>query len=171
MAMNSPEAQRPDPHVPAQDEALLREATTALQAVADDRWVEIAPRILERALMASRRSRPIRATAPSGPIQISEQVIVSYLQDALDGAVAGSAVAGISVQLAGRNSFDGVLIELLVQFGLPILPLADRVRAIAADVLTTLGVDSAQIFISTAHVHVTDVTTDDPYTSNPDAEP
>lgn len=164
MAMNPTDRTRPTDDGSERDDAVLLRATEALRAVDDDRWVEVAPRVLQAALGASRRTRPVRASAASGPLQISDQVIVSYLRDALDGAVPGTAVDRITVRLAGRDTFDGLLIEMLVQYGVAVIPVADRVREIAADVLRRLGVESVEVSISTTHVHVLDVTRADPHT-------
>lgn len=164
MAMNPTDGSRPTDDGSARDDLVLSRAADALRAVDDDRWVEIAPRILQAALGASRRTRPVRATSSSGPLQISDRVIVEYLHEALDGAVPGAAVDRITVRLAGRDTFDGLLIELLVRYGVAVIPVADRVREIAAGVVRGLGVESVEVSIRTTHVHVTDVTRADPNT-------
>lgn len=151
-------------------DALFHRAADELREETDRRWVEVAPAILKVALSASRRSLPVRAHAPSGPIHVSEQVIIAYVRDALDGALPGAAVASVSVQLADRDRFDGLFIELMVQYGLAILPIADHARALAATALARLGVESDRISISTSHVHVSDVTLGDPQTTDPSAE-
>jgi hypothetical protein len=162
--MNPTDRTRPTDDGSGGDDTVLRRATEALRAVDDDRWVEIAPRILQTALGASRRTRPVRATAASGPLQISDRVIVEYLREALDGAVPGAAVDRITVRLAGRDTFDGLVIELLVRYGVAVIPVADLVREIASGVLRRLGVESVEVSIRTTHVHVVDVTRTDPNT-------
>lgn len=155
-----------------QDRALLSAAAGALRAHSDPRWVEVSSRVLNTALRATRRSQPVRALAPGGPIRVSEQVIVAYLREALDGLVPGTAVAGIHLDITGRDTYTGVLIELIVQYGTAILPVADRIRAQAATVLEELlGPAATGIHLRTSHIHVSDVTVGDPQTAEPASQP
>ena len=153
------------PQLSARDEALLAEAAQSLRRHTDARWVEVSSTILSSALRATRRSRPVRAGAPGGTVHISEQVIVSYLREALDGHIPGTAIAGIHLDIADHDTFNGVLIDMIIQYGTEILPVADHTRAIAATVLEELlGPLADGIYIRTSHVHVSDVTTHDPQT-------
>ena len=155
-------------HPGADTHAFIAMAAQALNEHADQRWVEVAPRILTSALRATRRSLPVRARAPGGTVYVSEQVITAYLRDALDGLTPGTAVAGIRIAIAGRDTFTGVLIELIVQYGTAILPAADRIRAQAAIVLLELlGPAATAIEVQTSHIHVSDVTMYDPQSAAP----
>ncbi|GAA3602767.1 hypothetical protein GCM10022223_18170 [Kineosporia mesophila] len=157
---------------PANTQTLIDLASRALTEHADQRWVEVAPRVLSTALRATRRSLPVRAHAPGGTVHVSEQVIVAYLHDALDGHTPGTAVAGIHVNIAGQDTFTGVLIELIVQYGTAILPAADRIRAQAATVLLELlGPAATAINVQTSHIHVSDITTQDPQEAPPTTQP
>ena len=152
--------------------AFIDLARRALNDHADRRWVEVAPRVLSTALRATRRSMPVRAHAPGGTVHVSEQVITAYLRDALDGHASGTAVAGIQINIAGQDTFTGVLIELIVQYGTPILPAADRIRAQAATVLLELlGPAATAIEVQTSHIHVSDVTPHDPQQAAPSDHP
>lgn len=51
-------------------------AAAALRRRADERWVEVSDRVVSRAMTVTRRSQPIRAQASTGPIQVSEQVVI-----------------------------------------------------------------------------------------------
>lgn len=156
----------------AEDAAFLAVAAQSLRTQDDSRWVEVSSRVLTTALRATRRSRPVLAQAPGGPVHVSEQVIVAYLRDALDGLVPGTAVAGIHLDITGRDAFTGVLIELIVQYRTAILPAADVIRERATAVLTELlGAAATGVHVRTSHVHVSDVTVDDPQTSAPPRRP
>lgn len=139
-------------------------AVLLLRERADRRWVEIADRVLSQALAATRRSFPVRAQAPDGPVHVSEQVLVAYLRAAIDGSVAGAAVAAIVVDVDDAAAYRGVTIELVAQFGVELLPLADGVRDIAAATLAPLlGPVTPVVTVSAMHVHVGDVTASDPH--------
>jgi hypothetical protein len=166
--MTSHDPQRPDGNASVQTYALLGEAAGQLRTFTDDRWVEVSSRVLASALSASRRSLPLRATAPGGLVQVSQQVVVAYLRAAIDDAVPGAAVARITVDIADRDRFAGVVIELIPRYGAPILPVADRVRDLAAGVLVDLlGTDAPSVYVRSAHVHVSDVTVGDPQVTDP----
>jgi hypothetical protein len=162
---------RPGDHAAEGDAAAadpqIRLATEALRQYSRDRWVEVSDRVLTAALTAPRRSRPVRAHAPGGDLHVSEQVLIAYLRAAVDGAVPGTAVNRISIALSGRDTFESVVIQILVRYRLPVLPAADRIREIATRVLDDLlGHGAADVRVT--HVHVGDVTTGDPATTDPD---
>ncbi len=75
-----------------------------------------------RSEISTHRSHPIRAQASGGPIQISEQALISYLRAAIDATVPGTALAHISLQVTGRDELSGVIIQLIAQYGTPLLP-------------------------------------------------
>ena len=82
MEMNPP-PKRPEPPASAREDAMLEQAAQSLREHVDPRWVEISDRVLTRALRATRASLAVQARAPSGPIHISEQVLVTYIRDAI----------------------------------------------------------------------------------------
>ena len=156
-----------DPREDTPEDALLAEAAQSLRARVDPRWVEISDRVLAKVLTATRRSHPVRAAARTGPVHVSEQVLIAYLRDAIDGQVPGSALAGVHVEIEGRDTFSGVTIQVLVQYGRPILPMADRIHEIAAGRLAELlGALAPPVDVRATHVHVSDVTRGDPQTAH-----
>lgn len=168
MAMTSSEPSDDVPSLSAQDEAFLAEAAGTMRAHADPRWVEVSSRVLDAALRATRRSQPVKAQAPGGTVYVSEQVIIAYLREAIDGRIPGTAVAAIHLDITGKDTFSGVLIEMIVQYGTEILPAADRARATAAAVLhELLGTAATEVHVRAGHVHVSDVTEHDPQTTEP----
>jgi hypothetical protein len=148
---------------------LLTAAANGLRRRADERWVEIADRITAAALAATRRSVPVRARTPGGgEIRIAEQVLVAYLRHALDGGLPRAATTAVTVDVEGRDTFAGVVIQLSVRYGTPLLPLADRARAIAAQALTDLlGSVEPHVDVRTMHVHIADVIQGDPHRVDP----
>lgn len=150
---------------------VLRDAAVLLRERSDQRWVEISDRVLAKALRATRRSHPVRALAPGGPVLVSEQVLVAHLREAIDGQVPGSAVERIHVEVDGRDTFAGVIIEVTAQYGEPLLPIADRIHALAtAELTTVLGPVVAQVSVRATHVHFSDVVIGDPQKLTPGSE-
>lgn len=155
----------PRPNAP---ELLLRQATDSLRLQPHPRWVEISDRVLARALTATRRSRPVRAHAPDGPVHISEQVLISYLRDAIDGAVPGSALAQVNIDIEGKDRYRGLTVQLIAQFGVELLPIADHVRELARACLADLLGDTApSVEVRAMHVHYCDVVRGDPADADP----
>lgn len=153
------------------DDALLQEATSNLRQRADPRWVEISDRVLATALSATRRSHPVRAQANGRSVYISEQVLVAYLREAIDGAVPGSALAHVTIEVHGRHTFAGLTVQLIAQFGVELLPVADQVRELARSCLVELLGDVTPVVdVRTMHVHYCDVVRGEPTTENPWAD-
>lgn len=159
----------PAPDEPRGDERLLDAATQSLRAHVDPRWVEVSDRILTRALSATRRSLPIRTDEDSsaGALLVSEQVLTTYIRNAV-GHVPGAAPTRIHIHSDPDDNYTGVTIQITVQFDEPILPIADEVRDRTEQVLRELlGPNHPRVTVSAMHVHVSDVTTDDPHTGRP----
>lgn len=147
----------PFPGDPPQASALGL-AAAALRRRADERWVEVSDRVVSRAMTVTRRSQPIRAQASSGPIQVSEQVVISYLRAAIDETVLGFALAHVTLQVSGRHELSAVVIQLIAQFGVPLLPVADEVRRLALRCLeSVLGPTPTPVTVTSLHVHFSDV--------------
>jgi hypothetical protein len=156
---------------PRGDEQLLDAATESLRAYVDPRWVEVSDRILARVLTASRRSLPIRTSehSSSGALLVSEQVLTTYIRHAV-AAIPAAAPTRIHIHSDSDHNYTGVTIEITVQFNEPILPIADDVRARTEQVLRELlGDVTPPVTVNAMHVHVCDVTTDDPRTGRPRA--
>lgn len=105
----------------------------------------------------------MRAEASSGPIHISEHVLVAHLQATLDAEVGNGRLGGVTVQLADADTFAGVTIELSASYPEPIAPLVDQVRSAAAAILQELlGPVAPPVTVRTTRVDVTDVVLGDP---------
>ncbi len=151
----------------AGDKTALLAATASLRAHVDDRWVEVADRVLSRALTATRGSLPVLAQAPGGPVQVSEQVLVAYVRAAI-ADVEHVAPSGIHVLTDDGHRCVGVVIEVTVQYGQPVIPVADRIRDLTEAVLArVLGPVAPPVTVTAMHVHVADVSTTDPRTGRP----
>lgn len=160
MAMSYHKPARPDgPSDPPRD-ARMGAAIRSNRARTDARWVEISDRVRTRALRVTRRSLPVIAQAPSGPINVSEQVLITYVRDALDG-VSGARVEEITIAVDVDNTYSGITIFLSARFGEPLLPVADAVRDLAAARLRELlGDITPPVTVATMEVHFDDVDDD-----------
>lgn len=156
---NSHEAREPDAaRVP---DARWDAAIAASRANADARWVQISDRVRARALQVTRRSLPVTAQAPGGPVHVSEQVLVTYLRDALSG-VPGARVDDITIAVGANDTYAGTTVFISAQYGEPQLPIADRLRDLAAARLhDLLGDITPPVTVTTMEVHVDDVHVDD----------
>ena len=140
----------------------LDQAAAAARRRLDRRWVEVSDQIVSTVLAARRRTRPLRAKGTTGTVFVSDQVVVAGLRSAVDGAVQGSAVSRVDLEVRG-DELSGVVVQLVAQYGTPLIPLADEVRALAERRLATLlGPVEAPVTVSAMHVHFSDVTVDDP---------
>ena len=147
--------------VEPEGQALLRTAAADLRSHVEARWVEVADALTSRALRASRPSPPVWAQAPSGPVRVAEQVVVTYLRDRLN-PVAGCEVHNVRLEVREERC-TGVVIVVVAQFGQRLIPLADDLRTRAESVLAeVLGQDMAPVTVTQMHVHVADVTPGDP---------
>jgi len=154
----TPPAPRSEPLTGPAEPPALKAASAALRAHADQRWVEISDRVVAKAMTATRRSHPIRAQASSGAIQVSEQALICYLRAAIDGTVPGSALAHVNLQVAGGDELSEVTIQLIAQYGTPLLPIADEIRNRAIQCLhEVLGHSATPASATDLHIHFCDV--------------
>ncbi len=155
----APPAERRDPT----DSPALDQAAADARRRLDQRWVEISDQIVATAMTARRRTRPLRAEGATGPVFVSDQVVVGDLRAVVDGAVQGSAVAQVDLDVQPGDLLSGVVIQLVVQYGVRLIPLADRVRALAEQRLAVLlGPVPMPVTVRTMRVHYRDVTVEDP---------
>ncbi len=156
----------------AGDDARLAAATEALSRHVDDRWVQVADRVMTRALTATRRSQPVRAAHPDagasadGELFVSEQVLITHIRHAT-APVPGAAPNRVSISTDADHRCTAVTIAITVRYPDPIIPIADRIRARAQDVLGVILGFVPVVEVSSMHVHVSDVTTTDPHTGRP----
>lgn len=147
---------------------LVDVAAESLRSRRDPRWVEISDRVLSRALRATRRSYPIRATTPTGPVHVSEQVLVTYIRDAVQQHVPDAALLRIEIDVVGRDTLGGVTLALVARYGVELLPVADRIRDLTAATLReVLGPVDVPVTVETLHVHFCDVVDGDPHQHDP----
>lgn len=145
-------------------------ATRSLREHTDARWVQVADRVMAKALVATRRSLPIRAhpaaadTKSVGKVFVSEEVATTHVRSAI-ADVAGSAPNRIRIHSDVDHRCTGVTIEVTIQYPEPIIPIADEIRDRTKQILAELfGPHTPPVAIEAMHVHVSDVTTNDPHT-------
>lgn len=86
----------PDPRRLPDQDAQSKHAENLVREQADERWVEISDRVLEKALSVTRRSMTVGAASASGLVNISEQVLIAGIRQALE-PVAGAIPTDITV--------------------------------------------------------------------------
>ena len=140
---------------------MLEQAAQSLREHVDQRWVEISDRVLTRALRATRTSLAVQARAPSGPVHISEQVLITYIRDAIS-TVPDVKIQDVVITTEGLDTYAGVTITISARFGVPLLPIADAIRALVSTRLSELlGPIAPPVTVTTMEVHVQDVFQDD----------
>lgn len=164
----SPSAQ-PDANG-ARDLAL---ASEQLRDRSRGRAVEIADRVLLRALQARRRSYPVRGRGAHGFVFVSDKVVIATLRASIDERLDEAAVANVVLDITRDHELTGVAVELYARFGAVLVEAADQARVVAANALRDLlGVEpdvvvQAGSVALSAHVHVRDVTHGDPHLVDP----
>jgi hypothetical protein len=153
----------------------LDEATRQLRSQSPPpRAVEIADRVLQRALRAPRPSQLVRGRGPASFLQVSSAVVVERLREHVDRHLDGAAVGRVLLDVGRDARLDALTVELLVRYGSDIVALGDRTRRLAAETLEdTLGppADGAEtVTMAVSHVHVSDVTVGDPHVVDPSDE-
>jgi hypothetical protein len=140
---------------------MLEQAAQSLREHVDQRWVQISDRVLTRALRATRTSLAVQAKAPSGVVHISEQVLITYLRDAIS-TVPHVKIQDVVIATEGLDTYAGLTITINARFGLLLLPVADTIRALAQTRLTQLlGPITPPVTVTTMDVHVQDVFQDE----------
>ena len=136
---------------------MLEQATQSLRGHVDQRWVQISDRVLSRALRATRTSLPVRAQAATGPVHISEQVLITYLRDAIS-TVPHAKIQDVIITTEGIDIYTGVTITIWARYGAPLIPIADTIRDLANQRLTQLlGPIAPPVSVTTMAVHIKDV--------------
>jgi hypothetical protein len=152
-------------------EADLAAATRQLRAVPPPAAsVEIADRVLTRALAAPRRSVMVRAVPPHDHLRVSSNVIATVLRARLDADLRGAAVRRVLLDVDTDEHLTAVTVDLVVRYGTAIADLGAEVRALSRTVLDdTLGpaTPGGEVPVSVTHAHVSDVTVGDPQLVDP----
>ena len=149
----------PEPHEPR--DAPTSAAVAALRDHADQRWVQISDRVLTRSLAVTRQSFPVRAASSGGAVNVSEQVLIAGVREALDG-IPDATPTDIQISTDQHSRYTGVQITITARYGQPILPAADLIRERAQHALSDLlGPVTPTVTVSTMHVHVGDIANTD----------
>ncbi len=152
----------------AQAFALVDRATDSLRSRRDPRWVEISDRVLSRALRATRRSYPVRAMTATGPVHVSEQVLITYLRAAVQDDVPDAALLHIRIDIDGRDTLGGVTLALVARYGVELVTVGDRIRDLTTARLgELLGPVQVPVTVDRLHVHFSDVIDGDPHQHDP----
>ncbi|SDU80443.1 Asp23/Gls24 family envelope stress response protein [Jiangella alkaliphila] len=133
--------------------AVVDRAASALRAYTDHGWTAASPRILQSVLAATRRSRPVRARDDAGDLHVSDQVITTYLQAAVD-EVDGVQATHIRLELDG-DLLTALRITVTVRYPEPVHPLAESVRHASHE--TIRSVLGSALPLSRISIHIGDV--------------
>jgi len=160
MAM-TPDAGGPGAESMSAEQRDLDVAAQALRDHTDERWVEIADSMLAGVLAKAPPSHPVQGQVGSETFYVSEQVLTSYLLDAID-PIPDVEVDAIRIH-ADQDRYTGVTILITARHGLALLPAADSIREAAqARLQEVLGQPVPRVSVSSMHVQVEDVTPADP---------
>lgn len=140
---------------PGPDLSVVDDAATALRSYTDHAWVGASQRILGHVLTATRRSRPVRGHAATGEFHVSDQVLTTYLQAAID-AVDDAELTSVRLDLDG-DRLRSVTLGLTVRYPRPIHPIAALVRAAAAETLSAVLGPAEPVPAADLTIEVTDV--------------
>ena len=139
----------------------LDTAADGLRHHTDDRWVEIADNMLNQALRTSRASHPVRGVTPNSSFHVSEQVLTSAVHASLD-AVDHCEANAIDIHTDG-DTYTGITVAITAQYGQRLIAVADQVREQAQHQLTQiLGPVDPPVTVTTMHVHISDISTQNP---------
>lgn len=153
----------------ARGEAALEAATAQLRDAAPTaRTVEVADRILDRALSAPRRAVLVRTD--DDLLQVSSTAITALLHHALDDALRGAAVRRVGLDVDRDGRLAAATIDLVVQYGTVVADVAEQARThVHRTLAAVLGPDltSGGRSVTVGNVHVGDVTRGDPRVVDP----
>lgn len=142
--------------------AQLRERPTELP-------VEVADRVLERALALPRPAQLVRATGGHDFLRVSTVVLVDLLRQRLDRDLADAVVRRIRCWTSRDERLEGVTVDLVARYGSDLRALSARTHEVVDDVVrgalggaAVEGPDAVR-----THVHVSDVTLGDPRVTDP----
>lgn len=155
--MTPQHSEQPEPTVSGRGDAILDQGSQSLRDHVDQRWVQISDRVRSRALRATRTSLPVRAQAATGPVHISEQVLITHLRDAIS-TVRHAKIQDVIITTDGIDTYTGVIITIQARFGAPLTSIADTIRDLASQELAQLlGRVAPPLSVKTVGVHIEDV--------------
>ena len=136
----------------------LDRAASMLRQHTDQGWIAIRGDLFARALAVFRPSAPVRGIHKSGEFFVAGDVLVAHLRDALD-AIPRAGATRISCTTDANYNLEAVTIEITALYRARLVPLAELVRHLAAELLAqVLGLPPERLRDVPIHVGVTDVT-------------
>ena len=147
----------------------LAAATAQLRRQPATLPVEVADRVVRRALRERRPAGLVRSVDPDEHLRVSTTVLVALLRHRLDGGLDHAAVRRVRCETGRGETLESVTVELIVGYGHDVRVAAGRARVLVEEVLTgALG--PADGTRPGAHVHVGEVTLGDPHLVEPSDE-
>ncbi|WP_432574300.1 hypothetical protein [Kineococcus sp. SYSU DK005] len=156
-----PGPREPVPAAPVTGADLAARAAVLLRQRTDAGWVAVRGNVVSRALHVFRPSEPVRGRHEDGDFFVASDVVVAVLRRAVD-LVPRAAATRITCTTGEEHDLDEVVVEIVAAYGARLLEVAERVHAVARDVLTDLlGPLAPPSERIRTHVHLGDVS-DDP---------
>lgn len=155
-----PDPEAPD-DLPRRGALDLAAATSQLRERPTDLPVEVASRVLLRALAVPRPAQLVRASGEHAFLRVSTVVLTDLVRRRLDTGLADGAVRRIRFSTSRDERLEGVAVDLVARYGTDLRQLAAATHDLVGDVLRDAlgeGVGGA----APVHVHVSDVTRGDP---------
>jgi hypothetical protein len=139
-------------------EQLLDQAARTLREHTDAGWVALRDDVVAAAVRAFRPSAPVRGRLPDGELWVASAALVSLVRTAVS-QVADAGALRITCTTTPDDELDRVTVEVVALYGSPLVPLAGRVRAVAAAaVAEALGLTAPPVDRVVVDVSVADVT-------------
>ncbi|GIG23673.1 hypothetical protein Cch01nite_43970 [Cellulomonas chitinilytica] len=141
-------------------EQILDQATRTLREHTDAGWVALRDDVVAAAVRAFRASAPVRGRLPDGELWVASAVLVAHVRTALS-SIDHAGALRITCTTTPDDQLDRVTVEIVALYGTPLVPLAGRVRAVAAQaVAESLGLTTPPVDRVVVDVSVGDVTAD-----------
>lgn len=161
----------PDEHETPTASAAARDALDAATAQLRDQPaalpVQVADRVLERALAAPRMADLCRARPPHDHLRVSTVALTALLRHRLDSRLEHAAMRRVVFETSREEQLESLTLELIVQYGHDIRATAREARALVDAVLAETVGELPASAVTVQHVHVSDVTVGDPHLVDP----
>lgn len=150
--------------VPERGAIDLATATSQLRERPTDLPVEVAGRVLRRALSTPRPAQLVRGLGEHAFLRVSTVVLTDLVRRRLDAGLADGAVRRIRCSTTRDERLEAVSVDLVVRYGTDLRALAGTTHDLVGDVLRDVFGDQVTDGdrATRTHVHVADVTRGDP---------
>ncbi|WP_245604328.1 hypothetical protein [Nocardioides aequoreus] len=132
--------------------------------------MQVADRVLERAMAAPRMAELCRARPPHDYLRVSTTALTSLLRHRLDSELRHAAMRRVVFETTREEQLGSLTLELIVQYNHDIRVAARQARSLVGEVLDDTVGELPESAVTVQHVHVSDVTVGDPHLVDPHDE-